>query len=284
MNNENVKNAKILIQSLPYIQKYSGQTVVVKYGGSAMINIEMQRLVMNNIVLLRAVGVNVVLVHGGGPEITRLLGKVGKETEFVDGLRVTDRETVSYVLMALAGKVNKSLVDLIGTLGGRAIGLCGIDGGMIKAQPLDKRLGYVGQITGIDPTVINDCIEKGYIPVISTVGYDSEGEIYNINADTAAAGIASALGAKCLISMTDTPGLLRDVGDPGSLIKTLTVDGIDGLIESGVISGGMIPKVKCCADCISAGVENVFIIDGRVPNSIIIELMTDEGAGTMITR
>ncbi|MBQ7499870.1 MAG: acetylglutamate kinase [Clostridia bacterium] len=284
MNNENIKNAKILISSLPYIQKYRGKTVVIKYGGSAMINNEMKQSVMNDVVLLHTVGINVVLVHGGGPEITGLLEKVGKETKFVDGLRVTDRETVGYVQMVLAGKVNKTLVNIIQTIGGKAIGLCGIDGNMITAKPKDKRLGFVGEITCIDPTVILDAVDKGYIPVISTVGCDKDGETYNINADTAAAGIASALGAQCMISMTDTPGLLRDIGNPGSLISELSVKEIDGMIESGVISGGMIPKIKCCADCISAGVENVFIIDGRVPHSIIIELLTDEGLGTMITR
>ena len=283
MNNENIKKAKILISSLPYIQKYSGKTVVIKYGGSAMINNEMKQLVMNDIGLLRTVGVNVVLVHGGGPEITALLGKVGKETEFVDGLRVTDRETVGYVQMVLAGKVNKTLVNIIESLGGKAIGLCGIDGSMITAKPKDKRLGYVGEITAIDPSIIKTNVEAGYIPVISTIGCDSKGEAYNINADTAAAGIASALNAECLISMTDTPGLLRDIGNPDSLISEISIAETDALIENGVISGGMIPKINCCADCIRSGVKKVFIIDGRVPNSIIIELFTDEGLGTMIT-
>ena len=281
MNLSNAERAEVLTQALPYIREYTDKTIVVKYGGNAMLNEELKKAVMGDITLLSLIGVKVVLVHGGGPEITETLKKVGKETQFVDGLRVTDRETVEVVQMVLAGKINKSLVNLLQNTGGRAIGLCGLDGHMIQAKMLDERLGYVGEITGINADPINDVLEKGYIPVISTVGCDKEGNVYNVNADTAASRIAAALGAESLISMTDISGILRDKDDVSSLIPTLRVSEAPKLIEDGVISGGMIPKTQCCIEAINNGVKKVFIIDGRVPHSIIVEILTDEGIGTM---
>lgn len=281
MNLSNAERAEVLTQALPYIREYTDKTIVVKYGGNAMLNEELKKAVMGDITLLSLIGVKVVLVHGGGPEITETLKKVGKETQFVDGLRVTDRETVEVVQMVLAGKINKSLVNLLQNTGGRAIGLCGLDGHMIQAKMLDERLGYVGEITEINADPINDVLEKGYIPVISTVGCDKEGNVYNVNADTAASRIAAALGAESLISMTDISGILRDKDDVSSLIPTIRVSEAPKLIEDGVISGGMIPKTQCCIEAINNGVKKVFIIDGRVPHSIIVEILTDEGIGTM---
>lgn len=275
------QRAEVLTQALPYIQKYNNKIVVVKYGGNAMINDDLKEAVMGDIVLLSLIGVKVVLVHGGGPEITEMLGKIGKKSEFVDGLRVTDKETVDIVQMVLAGKVNKNLVNLLQNKGGKAIGLCGIDGHMIKAKKVDKRLGYVGDITSVNVSPILDVLEKGYIPVISTVGYDTKGNTYNINADTVAARIAGELKAECLISMTDTVGLLRDKDDPSTLIPVVCVSDAPKLMHDGVISGGMIPKVNCCIEAIRRGVDKVFIIDGRIPHSILIEVLTDEGVGTM---
>ena len=277
------QRAEVLTQALPYIQKYNNKIVVVKYGGNAMINDDLKEAVMGDIVLLSLIGVKVVLVHGGGPEITEMLGKIGKKSEFVDGLRVTDKETVDIVQMVLAGKVNKNLVNLLQNKGGKAIGLCGIDGHMIKAKKVDKRLGYVGDITSVNVSPILDVLEKGYIPVISTVGYDTKGNTYNINADTVAARIAGELKAECLISMTDIVGLLQDKDDPASLISKVYVSEAPKLIRDGVISGGMIPKEKCCIEAIRRGVKKVFIIDGRVPHSILMEILTDEGLGTMFT-
>ena len=277
----NMQRADVLTQALPYIKKYYNKIIVVKYGGNAMINEELKDAVMGDIVLLSLIGIKVVLVHGGGPEITDMLSRVGKKTEFVDGLRVTDRETVDIVQMVLAGKINKNLVNLIQNKGGKAIGLCGIDGHMIKAETLDERLGYVGEITDVNVTPILDVLEKGYIPVISTVGCDDEGNSYNINADTAAARIAGQLGAESLISMTDIEGILRDKNDPSTLISQIYVSEAPQLMREGVISGGMIPKVNCCIEAIRRGVNRVFIIDGRIPHSILIETLTDEGIGTM---
>ncbi|MBR2646071.1 MAG: acetylglutamate kinase [Clostridia bacterium] len=275
------QRAEILTQALPYIQKYYNKIIVVKYGGNAMINDELKEAVMGDIVLLSLIGIKVVLVHGGGPEITEMLGKIGKKSEFVDGLRVTDQETVDIVQMVLAGKVNKNLVNHLQCKGGKAIGLCGMDGHMIKAKKVDERLGYVGEITDVNVSPIVDVLEKGYIPVISTVGYDLDGNTYNINADTVAARIAGELKAECLISMTDIVGLCRDKDDPSTLISKVCVSDAPKLIRDGIISGGMIPKINCCIEAIRRGVHKVFIIDGRVPHSILIEILTDEGLGTM---
>ena len=284
MNLSNADRAKVLVSALPYIQKYYNKIIVVKYGGNAMINEELKEDVMGDIVLLSLIGVKVVLVHGGGPEITNMLSRVGKETEFVDGLRVTDAETAEIVQMVLAGKINKSLVSLLESKGGSAIGLCGMDGSMIKAEVKDERLGFVGDITSVNVQPIIDVIDKGYIPVVSTLGCDKEGNAYNINADTAAAKIAGALNAECLISMTDISGILRDKDDPDTLISKITVEEAPKLYEENVISGGMIPKVECCIDAIDEGVKKVFILDGRIPHAILIEILTDEGLGTMVCK
>lgn len=273
--------SQVLIQALPYIQKYKDKVIVIKYGGNAMINEELKDAVMGDIVLLHAIGIKVVLVHGGGPEITDMLRRVGKKSEFVDGLRVTDKETAELVQMVLAGKVNKSLVDLVSRKGGRAIGLCGIDAGMIRARMADSRLGYVGEITDIDIRPIADLLEKGYIPIISTVGSDDEGNVYNINADTAASRIAGALRTESLIIMTDAPGVLQEKTDPTTLIPKIFVSDTLRLAKEGVLDGGMIPKVDCCKEAIRRGVNRVFILDGRVPHSILIEIFTDAGLGTM---
>ncbi len=277
----NAERAEVLIRALPYIQKYSNKIIVVKYGGNAMINEDLKKAVMGDLVLLSLIGIKVVLVHGGGPEISDMLKRVGKKSEFVNGLRVTDEETVDIVQMVLAGKVNKSLVNLLQNTGGKAIGLCGADGHLIEAKQLDPQLGYVGEITKVDTTPITDLLEKGYIPVVSTVGCDSEGNVYNINADTAAARIAGELKAESLISMTDIAGILRDKDDVTTLIPKILVSEAPQLMREGIISGGMIPKVECCIEAIRRGVHKVFIIDGRVPHSIIIETLTDEGIGTM---
>ena len=273
--------ASILIQALPYIQKYYGKIIVVKYGGNAMINDDLKEAVMGDVVLLNLIGIKVVLVHGGGPEINDMLKKINKKSEFINGLRVTDKETMDIVQMVLAGKVNKSLVQMINEKGGSALGLCGADGEMIITKKLDDVHGFVGEITEINTKIINDALNNGYIPVISTVGCDREGNTYNVNADTAASRIAGALKAESLISMTDIIGLLRDVNDPTTLIKEVNVSEVKELINDGIISGGMIPKVDCCVDAIRRGVNKSFIIDGRVPHSILIEVLTDEGIGTM---
>ena len=280
----NAERAEVLTQALPYIKKFNGKVIVIKYGGNAMINEQLKQQVMEDIALLWLIGVKVVLVHGGGPEISDIMGKLGKKAEFVDGLRVTDKETVDIVQMVLAGKVNKSLVTLLQIKGGHAVGLSGIDGGMIEAEIKDERLGYVGRITKIRPQPINDLLEKNYIPVISTVASDRQGNVYNINGDTAAAYIAGALHAERLLMMTDIAGILRDKDDPSSLIPEITIAEANKLYEEGVISGGMIPKVDCCIEAIREGVKNVTILDGRVPHSILMELLTDEGAGTMVTE
>ena len=279
----NSQRARVLTEALPYIKQYNGKIVVIKYGGNAMINEDLKQQVMEDIALLWLIGVKVVLVHGGGPEISDVMKKFGKEAVFVDGLRVTDRETVDIVQMVLAGKVNKSLVTLLQKKGGHAVGLSGMDGGLIEAKIKDERLGYVGEITKIRPQPINDLLEKNYIPVVSTVASDRDGNSYNINGDTAAAYIAGALGAERLIMMTDIAGILRDKDDPDTLIPELTISQAKALYEEGVISGGMIPKVDCCIEAIHKGVKNVIIMDGRVPHSILMEILTDEGAGTMVT-
>ncbi len=282
MEISNQERASIIIEALPYIQKYTNKVVVVKYGGSAMLNDELKQAVMGDIVLLSLVGVKVVLVHGGGPEINDMLGRIGKQSVFADGLRVTDGETMDIVQMILAGKVNKDLVKLIQTKGGNAIGICGADGAMIKARALDEKYGYVGEITDIDPDPIIGVLDYNYIPVVSTIGIDSQGNSYNINADTAAAAIASKLRAECLITLTDTEGILRDKDDPTTLIRTIRTTDAPKLIKDGVISGGMIPKIKGCIKAIESGVRKVFVIDGRVPHSILVETLTDAGVGTMI--
>ena len=279
----NLQRAQVLTQALPHIKRYNGKIVVVKYGGNAMVDEEIKQQVMEDIVLLWLIGVKIVLVHGGGPEISDIMQKLGKQPQFVDGLRVTDKETVDIVQMVLAGKVNKSLVNLLEMNGGKAMGISGMDGGLIEAEPKDPRLGYVGSITKINIDPVMDLLEKNYIPVISTVGCDKEGNTYNINGDTAAAYIAGALGAERLIMMTDIAGILMDKDDPKTLISEITVKEAKNLFDEGVISGGMIPKVQCCIDAIDEGVENVIIMDGRVPHSILMELLTDEGAGTMVT-
>ncbi len=280
----NMQRAQVLTQALPHIQKYYGKIVVIKYGGNAMINEELKQQVMEDVILLSLVGVKVVLIHGGGPEITEALNKNGKKTEFVDGLRVTDRETAEIVQMVLSGKINKSLVNLLGSKGGKAIGVSGVDAHIIEACVKDERLGFVGEITSVNVQPIIDLLENGYIPVVSTVGCDKEGNIYNINADTAAAFIAGGMKAERLISMTDIAGILKDKDDPASLIPNITIKEAYKLFEDGTVSGGMIPKVQCCIDAIHKGVEKVIIMDGRVPHSLLIELLTDEGAGTMVTE
>ena len=278
--------ADVLIAALPYIQKYYGKTVVVKYGGNAMIDPELKRDVMSDIILLTLVGVKIVLIHGGGPEISSLLSKLGIESKFVKGLRYTDSETAEVVQMVLAGKTNKDLVSLVEVCGGKAGGLCGIDGGMIKAKKVDdgeNDYGFVGDIVKIDPSPIKKVLEENYIPVIATVGTDNNGQVYNINADTAAAEIAAALGAENIITLTDIPGLMRDVNDKNSLIPEIHVDEIDSLIESGVIYGGMIPKVRSLEVAVRAGVKKAVMIDGRIPHSILIEMFSNEGIGTLMS-
>ena len=278
----NAERAEVLTQALPYIKQYNGKIVVIKYGGNAMINEGLKQQVMEDIVLLWLIGVKVVLVHGGGPEISETMQKLGKEAVFVDGLRVTDRETVDIVQMVLAGKINKTLVNLLEMKGGHAMGISGMDGRLIEARVKDERLGYVGEITKINIQPVNDLLEKGYIPVISTLGCDEAGNAYNINGDTAAACVAGALGAERLIMLSDIPGILRDRNDPATLIPEMTILEAARLRDEGVISGGMIPKVECCVDAIMKGVHKVIIMDGRVPHSILMEILTDEGAGTMV--
>lgn len=282
LNITNLQRAEIITQALPYIQKYHNKIIVVKYGGNAMISEELKLQVMEDLVLLWLIGVKPVLVHGGGPEISDMLKKVGKQSEFVDGLRVTDKETAEIVQMVLAGKINKQLVNLLGEFGGNAVGISGIDGHLIEARVKDERLGFVGEITNVNVQPILDLIEKEYIPVVSTVGCDKEGNVYNINADTAASYIAGAMKAERLITMTDIPGILRDVNDPDSIIKRVTTEEAHQLFRDGIISGGMIPKVECCIEAIERGVRRVTILDGRVPHALLLELLTDEGAGTLV--
>ncbi|MBQ8355043.1 MAG: acetylglutamate kinase [Oscillospiraceae bacterium] len=283
-NFSNAERAEVLTAALPYIKKYSGKTVVIKYGGNAMINEELKQQVMEDIALLWLIGVKVVLVHGGGPEISETMKKLGKQAVFIDGLRVTDKETVDIVQMVLAGKINKTLVNLIQMKGGHAVGLSGIDGGILEAKVKDERLGFVGEVTKVRPQPIMDLLEKNYIPVVSTVASDRQGNTYNINGDTAAAYLAGALGAERLIMMTDIAGILRDKDDPTTLIPHITVSEAKKLYDEGIISGGMIPKVDCCIEALEHGVNNVVIMDGRIPHSILMELLTDEGAGTMVMK
>lgn len=280
----NLQRAETIVHALPYIQKYYNKVVVIKYGGNAMINEELKQDVMNDIVLLSLIGVKVVLVHGGGPEINDMLKKIGKKSEFVNGLRVTDHETIDTVLMVLAGKVNKSLVNLIECIGGKAVGLCGIDGHLIEAETLDEKLGYVGKITNVNIDPVVDLLDKGYIPVISTLGCDNNGNVYNINADTAAAEIAGKMKAESLISMTDICGILMDRDDPTTLVTNITPLKARDLMDNGVIQGGMIPKVQCCLNAIELGVNRVFILDGTKPHAILMEMLTDEGVGTMFVK
>ncbi|MBQ2737155.1 MAG: acetylglutamate kinase [Clostridia bacterium] len=280
----NAQRAEVLTQALPYIQRYYGKVIVIKYGGNAMINEELKEQVMEDVVLLHLIGVKVVLVHGGGPEITDTLKRLGKESVFHNGLRVTDKETADVVQMVLAGKINKTLVNLLEIHGGAAIGLSGLDGHMIKASMKDEALGYVGKIESVDVKPINDLLKNDYIPVISTVGCDDAGNVYNINADTAAAFIAGAMHAERLITMTDIAGILRDKDDPSSIIAEIDIAGARRLFDEGIISGGMVPKVECCIEALNHGVESVTILDGRVPHAILIETLTDEGAGTMVVK
>ncbi|HIZ54747.1 MAG TPA: acetylglutamate kinase [Firmicutes bacterium] len=276
--------AQVLVDALPYIQKYTGKIVVVKYGGNAMINDELKQAVMRDIVLLSLVGIQVVLVHGGGPEINDLFAKVGKQSRFINGLRYTDKESVDLVLMALAGKVNKELVLRLQQNGGLAIGLCGVDSNLIIAQKMqgEQDLGFVGEITEVNPQPILDCLNQGYIPVIATISAGKDGEMYNINADTAAAKIAAALHAENLILMTDISGLLRDVGDEQSLIPVVKVSEVPSFIRDGIVSGGMIPKINCCVEAVRRGVKKAVMIDGRQPHSVLVEMFSNEGVGTMI--
>ena len=284
MEISNAQRVRVLVEALPYIQKYSNKTVVIKYGGNAMINEELKDAVMGDVALLTQIGIKVVLVHGGGPEITDMLGKIGKESKFVNGLRVTDKETADIVQMVLAGKVNKSLVSHLQSKGCKAVGVCGADGHLIKAEMKDEQLGFVGEITEVNTDVINDLLSMGYVPVVSTTGVDDEGNVYNINADTAAAKIAGELCAESMISMTDIDGILRDKDDPSTLIPKIYVSEISELVNAGIIKGGMIPKIDCCKEAIRRGVKKVFIIDGRVPHSLLIEILTDEGIGTMFVQ
>ncbi|MCI8478628.1 MAG: acetylglutamate kinase [Oscillospiraceae bacterium] len=277
------QRAQVLAEALPYIQKYYGKTVVVKYGGNAMISDELRHAVISDIILLHLVGVRVVVVHGGGPEITEMLHKIGKESKFVDGLRYTDQETMDVVQQVLCGKVNKNLVATLNHMGGRAIGLCGLDAGLFQARQLDEKYGLVGEITGVNPVAVNDCLNDGYIPVISTVAQGTDAETaYNINADTAAAKLAVALHAEKLILLTDIRGLLRDPKDESTLLPVVGLDQVPALIKDKVIQGGMIPKVDCCVEAVRSGVKNTIILDGRIPHSILIELLSDEGIGTML--
>lgn len=278
---EKREQAEFLIEAMPYIKKYMNKVLVVKYGGNAMTDDKLKSSVMRDLVVLNLLGIKVVLVHGGGPEISDMLKKVGKKSEFVNGLRYTDEETAQIVRMVLAGSVNKSLVDLIERNGGKAIGVCGQDGHLLKCEKQDESLGFVGKVTEIDTKVICDLLNLGYVPVVSTIGYDDEGNIYNVNADTAAAAIAGALDAESLILMTDIKGLLENRDDPESLIKKVYVSDIPALVKQGIISGGMIPKIECCKEAIRRGVKKAVIIDGRVEHSLLIEILSDEGIGTM---
>ncbi|MCI9644209.1 MAG: acetylglutamate kinase [Oscillibacter sp.] len=279
------QQAQTLIEALPYIQKFTGKTIVVKYGGNAMVSDELRRAVMSDVILLNLVGIRVVAVHGGGPEISAMLKMIGHESKFVDGLRYTDVTTMDIVQAVLCGKVNKDLVSQLGRLGGRAVGLCGMDGQLFQAEQMDEKYGLVGRITGVNPEPVKNALEHGYIPIVSTVaqGVDAD-TAYNINADTAAAKLAEALGAEKLILLTDVRGLLRDPGDESTLIHVVRTQEVPALVEAGIISGGMIPKMQCCVDAIHGGVERVHILDGRIPHSILIELLSDQGIGTMMKK
>ena len=280
-----IERANVLAEALPYIQKYNGKTIVVKYGGNAMISEELRHAVISDIILLNLVGIRVVVVHGGGPEISEMLKKIGKQSHFVDGLRYTDDETMDVVQQVLCGRVNKNLVATMNRLGGKALGLCGIDGGMFVAKKQDEKYGLVGDITKVDPTPVTTALDNGYIPVVSTVALGEDAETsYNVNADTAAAKLATALGAEKLILLTDVRGLLRDPKDENTLIPELQLSSVPALIREGVISGGMIPKIDCCVEAVRSGVQSAIILDGRVQHSILIELLSNEGIGTMLTQ
>ena len=283
--NDYMERSTVLVEALPYIQKYYGKTVVIKYGGNAMISEELRSAVISDIILLHLVGVKVVMVHGGGPEIGGMLQKIGKQSRFVDGLRYTDEETMDVVQQVLCGKVNKNLVAQLNRLGGQAIGLCGMDGQLFQAEQLDEKYGLVGKITGVNPEPVENTLLSGYIPVVSTVaqGVDAD-TAYNINADTAASKLAAAMGAEKLILLTDVRGLLRNPRDEETLIHVVHTYDVPGLVAQGIISGGMIPKMECCVDAIAGGVERVHILDGRIPHSILIELLSDEGIGTMLKK
>ena len=279
------QQAQTLVEALPYIQKFTGKTIVVKYGGNAMISEELRKAVMSDIILLSLVGIRVAVVHGGGPEISDMLKKIGHQSKFVDGLRYTDETTMDVVQSILCGKVNKNLVAQLNRLGGRAIGLCGMDGQLFQAEQLDEKYGLVGRITGVNPEPVENALMTGYIPVVSTVAQGMDADTaYNINADTAAAKLAEALHAEKLILLTDVRGLLRDPKDEETLIHVLHTYDVPELVAQGVISGGMIPKMQCCVDAINGGVERVHILDGRIPHSILIELLSDRGIGTMLKR
>ncbi|MCR5042339.1 MAG: acetylglutamate kinase [Clostridia bacterium] len=280
----NKDRARILAHSLPYIRKYAGKVVVVKYGGNAMTDDNLKREVMQDIALINTVGVKTVVVHGGGPELTELLKKMGKESRFVNGLRVTDSDVIDAAQMVLAGKINKSLVNLLQSFGSKCMGISGIDSGLLEARIKDPELGYVGELVNVNIEPVMDLLDKGYIPVISSLACDKDRNVYNVNADTAAAGIAAAAKAENMIMMTDISGILRDRDDPDSLIPELTVRQAAELREQGIISGGMIPKVECCVNAVNAGVESVVILDGRVPHAILMEMLTDEGAGTLVHK
>ena len=283
MSDSHVERAKVLAEALPYIQKYYGKTVVVKYGGNAMISDELRHAVISDIILLHLVGVHVVVVHGGGPEISDMLKKIGKESHFVDGLRYTDRETMDVVQQVLCGKVNKNLTAMINHMGGHAVGLCGLDAGLFMARQLDEKYGLVGEVTHVNPAIVNDSLNDGYIPVISTVAQGEDAETaYNINADTAAAKLAVALKAEKLILLTDVRGLLRDPHDENTLLPVVELSQVPGLVKDGVITGGMIPKVDCCVEAVRSGVKDAIILDGRIQHSILIELLSDAGIGTML--
>ena len=281
MDISNNERAQVLVQALPYIKKYAGQTVVVKYGGNAMLDDELKSAVMSDIVLMQLVGINVVLVHGGGPEINDMLKKIGKESKFIGGMRYTDEETMEIVQQVLAGKVNKDLVQLLEDAGGKAVGLCGLDGSLLKADMLEEELGLVGEIREVNAEIIHTAAQSGYVPIVSTVAAGYHGEVYNINADVAAARIAAEIGAMKLILMTDVRGLLQDKDDESTIIPVVNVSDVNRLKKEGIISGGMIPKIDCCVDAVRRGVGRAHIIDGRIPHSILVELFTDEGIGTM---
>ena len=277
------QQARTLVEALPYIQKFTGKTIVVKYGGNAMVSDKLRHAVMSDIILLSLVGIRVVVVHGGGPEITEMLNKIGKESRFVDGLRYTDEETMEVVQQVLCGKVNKNLVATLPRMGGKAVGLCGMDAGLVQAKKLDEKYGLVGEISAVEPQMVVDALKDGYIPVVSTVAQGIDGEnSYNINADTAAAKLATALKAEKLILLTDVRGLMMDPKNENTLLPVVRLSQVPGLVQDGVIKGGMIPKVECCVEAVRSGVENAIILDGRIPHSILIELLSDEGIGTML--
>lgn len=284
MNTSNAVRAEILTQAVPYIKEYTGKYVVAKYGGNAMTDPQLKKSVMQDILLLKLVGVKVILVHGGGPEISAMLKKLSIESHFENGLRVTDDDTMEVVQMVLAGKVNKSLAADLSALGGRAVGLCGIDGGLIKVHQKNEKLGHVGEIDEINTKILDDLLDGGFIPVISSIGIDDDGNPYNINADTAATKIAAALHAESMVVMSNINGVLRDKDDENSLISQMSLADAEELKKSGIIAGGMIPKVDCCTNAVKEGVKKVFIINGEIPHAILIELLTDEGLGTMFTK